>query len=77
MLTWQGGATPWDTFTYAAQLTTAWSIDASILRFSSYGNYLMTSCFNGNTYQSICLQKLGSDYVSGKCSLYGVEVVCT
>ncbi|ORY56834.1 glycosyl hydrolase family 43 protein [Pseudomassariella vexata] len=60
----KGGATPYDTFTYAAQLTTEWAIDASILRFNTYGNYLMFSCFHGVTYQSICLQQLGSDYIS-------------
>ncbi|KAI1858906.1 uncharacterized protein JN550_012365 [Neoarthrinium moseri] len=69
----KGGATPWDTYTYAAQLTTAWSIDASILRFNNYGNYLMTSCFNGNTYQSICLQKLGSNYVSVTGPIYTIS----
>lgn len=69
----KGGATPWDTYTYAAQLTTAWSIDASVLRFSSYGNYLMYSCFSGVTYQSICLQKLGSDYVSLTGSVYVIS----
>ncbi|KAH6645915.1 glycosyl hydrolase family 43 protein [Truncatella angustata] len=69
----KGGATPYDTFTYAAKLTSQWSIDASILRTSSYGNFLMTSCFNGNTYQSICLQKLGSDYVSVTGSVYTIS----
>lgn len=41
-----------------------WAIDGSVLRFSAYGNYLMYSCMYGVTYQSICLQKLSSDYVS-------------
>jgi GH43 family beta-xylosidase len=68
-----GGATPYDTYTYVAQLTSQWSIDASILRTSSYGNFLMTSCFNGNTYQSICLQKLGSDYTSVSGSTYTIS----
>lgn len=68
-----GGATPWDSFSYAAQLTTEWAIDASVLRFSSYGNYLMFSCFHGVTYQSICLQKLGSDYVSLTGSIYVIS----
>ncbi|KAH8677957.1 putative glycosyl hydrolase, family 43 [Xylariales sp. PMI_506] len=69
----KGGATPWDSFTYVKQLTSAWAIDASILRFSSYGNFLMTSCFNGNEYQSICLQQLGSDYVSVTGSIYTIS----
>ncbi|OJJ29801.1 hypothetical protein ASPWEDRAFT_122386 [Aspergillus wentii DTO 134E9] len=59
-----GGATPWDEYTYSGQLTTEWSIDASVLRFNDYGPYLMFSCFHGVTYQSICIQQLGSDYVS-------------
>ncbi|OGE52505.1 hypothetical protein PENARI_c010G10126 [Penicillium arizonense] len=68
-----GGATPWDTYTYSGQLTTEWSIDASVLRFNDYGNYLMFSCFHGVTYQSICLQKLGSDYVSLTGSIYVIS----
>lgn len=68
-----GGATPWDSYTYAGQLTSAWAIDASIVRFSSYGNFIMTSCFNGNTYQSICLQQLGSDYTSVTGSIYTIS----
>ncbi|KAI0125045.1 glycosyl hydrolase family 43 protein [Xylariales sp. AK1849] len=69
----KGGATPYDTFTYAAQLTTAWSIDASILRFNDFGNFLMTSCFHSVSYQSICLQQLGSDYVSVTGSIYVIS----
>lgn len=38
-----GGFTPWDEFTYTGQLTTEWSIDASVLRFTDYGNFLMFS----------------------------------
>lgn len=45
-------------------LTSEWAIDGSILRTNDYGNYFMFSCFHGVTYQSICLQQLGSDYVS-------------
>lgn len=59
-----GGATPLDTYTYAAQLTDAWSIDASVLRTAAFGNYLMFSCFNDYQYQSICVQPLGDDFVS-------------
>ncbi|KAI1336378.1 glycosyl hydrolase family 43 protein [Xylariaceae sp. FL0016] len=59
-----GGSTPWDDFTYAGQLTSEWAIDASTLRTSNFGNFLLFSCFHGVTYQSICLQQLGSDYVS-------------
>ncbi|KKK25318.1 glycosyl hydrolase, family 43 [Aspergillus ochraceoroseus] len=59
-----GGRTPWDDYTYTGQLTKEWSIDASVLRFNAWGNFLMFSCFHGAKYQSICLQQLGSDYVS-------------
>ncbi|RYC63031.1 hypothetical protein CHU98_g3198 [Xylaria longipes] len=55
--------TPWDGFTYAGQLTTEWAIDASTLR-TSFGDYLVFSCFHGVSAQSLCVQKLGSDYTS-------------
>ncbi|KAI1369706.1 glycoside hydrolase family 43 protein [Xylaria arbuscula] len=59
----KGGSTPWDDFTYVRQLTSEWAIDASTLR-TSFGNYLVFSCFHGVTYQSLCIQALGSDYTS-------------
>lgn len=59
-----GGATPWDDFTYAGQLTSAWSIDGTIVRFNDWGNYVAYSCFHGVEYQSLCMQKLGDDNVS-------------
>ncbi|KAL4969932.1 glycoside hydrolase family 43 protein [Aspergillus stella-maris] len=68
-----GGSSPWDDYTYAAQLTTAWSIDASVLRFNDWGNFLMYSCFHGVSYQSICLQQLGSDYISLTGSIYVIS----
>jgi hypothetical protein len=54
-------------------MTSEWSIDASVLRFTDYGNYLMFSCFHGVTYQSICLQQLGSDYISLTGSIYVIS----
>lgn len=69
----KGGATPWDTYTYAGQLTTEWSIDASVLRFASYGTWLMFSCMHGVTYQSICLQQLSSSYTSLTGSIYVIS----
>lgn len=54
-------------------MTTEWSIDASVLRFNSYGNFLMFSCFHGVTYQSICLQQLGSDSISLTGSIYVIS----
>ncbi|KAJ5437949.1 uncharacterized protein N7458_008947 [Penicillium daleae] len=68
-----GGSTPWDDFTYTGQLTTEWSIDASVLRFTDYGNFMMFSCFHGVTYQSICIQQLGSDYVSLMGDIYVIS----
>ncbi|KAE8146055.1 glycosyl hydrolase [Aspergillus avenaceus] len=65
-----GGSTPWDDYTYAGQLTTEWAIDGSVLRFNDHGNFLMFSCFHGVEYQSICLQQLGSDYVSLTGDIY-------
>lgn len=62
---YKGGATPWDTYTYAGQLTTEWAIDASVLRFASHGTWLMFSCMhNGAPYQSICLQELAPGYTA-------------
>lgn len=68
-----GGSTPWDDFTYTGQLTTEWSIDVSVLRFTDYGNFMMFSCFHGVTYQSICIQQLGSDYVSLMGDIYVIS----
>jgi GH43 family beta-xylosidase len=68
-----GGSTPWDDFTYTGQLTTKWSTDASVLRFMDYGNFMMFSCFRGVTYQSICIQQLGSDYVSLTGDIYVIS----
>ncbi|CAJ2514272.1 Uu.00g023910.m01.CDS01 [Anthostomella pinea] len=60
----KGGGTPWDDFTYSGVMTSEWTIDASTLRFGTWGDYLVFSCFHGATYQSLCIQKLNSDYVS-------------
>ncbi|KAI0017188.1 putative glycosyl hydrolase, family 43 [Xylariomycetidae sp. FL0641] len=60
----KGGDTPWDQYAYAGTLTNEWSIDASILRTSAFGNFLIFSCFHGAPHQSLCIQALGSDHVS-------------
>jgi len=52
-----GGATPWDTFSYLAQLTNFWAIDATVVRFTT-GNYLAFSCFQGVSVQSLCIAPL-------------------
>ncbi|EQB53209.1 hypothetical protein CGLO_07089 [Colletotrichum gloeosporioides Cg-14] len=61
----RGGTTPWDDYTYVGRIgADEWSIDASVLRTASFGNFLMYSCFHGAAYQSICIQKLNDDNVS-------------
>lgn len=55
----KGGASPWDNFSYLAQLTTTWGIDGTILRFSSWGNFFVYSCFSGSL-QSLCIAPLTS-----------------
>ncbi|KAF2010186.1 glycoside hydrolase family 43 protein [Aaosphaeria arxii CBS 175.79] len=55
----KGGATPWDSFSYLSTLTTTWGIDGTILRFSSWGNYFVWSCFSGSL-QSLCIAPLTS-----------------
>ncbi|KAF2679647.1 glycoside hydrolase family 43 protein [Lentithecium fluviatile CBS 122367] len=56
----KGGATPWDSFSYLATLTSTWAIDGSILRFSSWGNYFVYSCFLNGSPQSLCIAPLTS-----------------
>lgn len=54
-----GGANPFDTYTYHAQLTTTWGIDGSIVRFADWGNYFVYSCFTDNgRLQSLCIAPL-------------------
>ncbi|KAF4458596.1 Alpha-N-arabinofuranosidase 2 [Fusarium albosuccineum] len=60
----KGGASPWDSWSYGAQLTTDWGIDGTILRFNGWGNYFVYSCMTGVQYQSTCVRKLGADYTS-------------
>lgn len=69
MLTLQGGATPWDDFTYYGQLTDEWAIDGTVLRFSDWGNYLAFSCFNGGDLQSLCVAPLDSPTSIGSISI--------
>ncbi|GME34599.1 Glycoside hydrolase family 43 [Neofusicoccum parvum] len=54
----KGGATPWDSWSYLAQLTTTWGIDGTVLRFTS-GNYFVYSCMS-NSLQSLCIAPLTS-----------------
>ncbi|KAF2128692.1 glycoside hydrolase family 43 protein [Dothidotthia symphoricarpi CBS 119687] len=55
----KGGATPFDSYSYLAQMTSAWGIDGSIVRFNTWGNFLTWSCMAGDL-QSICIASLSS-----------------
>ncbi|KAF2090463.1 glycoside hydrolase family 43 protein [Saccharata proteae CBS 121410] len=64
----QGGATPWDSYTYLAQLTTTWAIDGTILRTTS-ANYFVFSCISTESLQSLCIAPLTSPGVIGDISV--------
>lgn len=57
-----GGATPWDDYSYGGQQTADWGIDATVVRFEAWGNYLAWSCLMPD--QSMCMAKLGDDNIS-------------
>jgi len=59
-----GGATPWDAWSYGAQMLNEWGIDGTVVRFANWGNYFVYSCQTGVPYQSTCVRKLGSNYIS-------------
>ncbi|RAQ99417.1 glycosyl family 43 [Stemphylium lycopersici] len=59
-----GGASPWEDWSYGAQLTTDWGIDGTIVRFAEYGNYFVYSCMTGVPNQSTCMRRLGDDNIS-------------
>lgn len=62
-----GGATPWDTYTYSAQLLgNEWAIDSTVLRFDS-GNYLVYSCIREGL-QGLCIAPLESPTSVGAAS---------
>ncbi|KAF2144981.1 glycoside hydrolase family 43 protein [Aplosporella prunicola CBS 121167] len=61
----EGGATPWDDFSYLAQLSNVWGIDGSIVRFTDWGNYFVWSCFSAAGLQSLCIAPLTSPGVIG------------
>ncbi|EWZ83360.1 hypothetical protein FOWG_13272 [Fusarium oxysporum f. sp. lycopersici MN25] len=60
----KGGASPWDSWSYGAKLSDDWGIDGTILRTNQFGNYFVYSCMTGVQYQSTCIRKLGSDFLS-------------
>ncbi|KAL2133756.1 hypothetical protein VTI74DRAFT_1738 [Chaetomium olivicolor] len=54
----KGGRTPWDSFSYAGQLTQTWGIDGTVLRVA-HRNYFIYSCFSNNM-QSLCIAPMHS-----------------
>ncbi|KAF5023544.1 hypothetical protein F66182_4411 [Fusarium sp. NRRL 66182] len=60
----RGGASPWDSYTYGAQLHDDWGIDGTILRTNEFGNYYVYSCMTGVPNQSTCVRKLGSNFMT-------------
>ncbi|GAB1733237.1 hypothetical protein NU195Hw_g8445t1 [Hortaea werneckii] len=62
----EGGATPWDSYSYASQLIDEWSIDGTILRFDS-GTYMVYSC-QRDGLQSLCIAPLNSPTSIGAAS---------
>lgn len=63
-----GGASPWDSFAYKAQLSTVWGIDSTILRFPSQ-MYLVWSRFSPGGLQSLYIAPLSSPWTLGTPSL--------
>ncbi|KAL2022169.1 hypothetical protein VTK56DRAFT_5998 [Thermocarpiscus australiensis] len=55
----RGGATPWDSFSYAGQLTKGGGIDGTILRFLNQ-NYFVWSCFPRANQQSLYVALMNS-----------------
>ncbi|KZL63337.1 glycosyl family 43 [Colletotrichum incanum] len=60
----QGGASPWDDWSYAGRVTDDWSLDGTVVRFNDWGNYFVYSCMTGVPNQSTCVRKLNDDYIS-------------
>ncbi|XHG05687.1 hypothetical protein AWENTII_008903 [Aspergillus wentii] len=52
----KGGSSPWDTYSYLAQLTPEWGIDGTVLRLDSK-NYFVWSCMV-DSLQSLCIATL-------------------
>lgn len=58
-----GGATPWDSWSYHAQLIDTWGIDGTVVRFTS-GNYFVYSCMSDDL-QSLCIAPLTAPGTAG------------
>ncbi|KAL4814676.1 glycosyl hydrolase [Aspergillus spinulosporus] len=60
----QGGSSPWDSYTYLAQITPEWGIDATVLTVNDQ-NYLIWSCI-ANSIQSNCIATLDTPSTIGE-----------
>lgn len=60
----EGGASPWDSYSYLGQLDDAWSIDASILEIEST-RYFVWSCI-ADDLQSLCIAVLQNPSTIGE-----------
>src|SRR3989337_127617 len=60
---WQGGQTPWDTYTYAGQLTRDWGIDGTVATINSR-RYFIYSC-QSRGMQSLCIAPMTSPTTLG------------
>ena len=67
----QGGASPWDTYTYLGQLRSDWSIDGTILKIAS-DNYFVYSGFDPTGKQSLLIAPLTSPSTSGDAAVLSV-----
>lgn len=74
----RGGKTPWDDYTFLAQLSDDAGIDGSLIKFPTYGQFFIWSCWgrpvdtgNGKTIgeQQICIAPLLSPGKIGKRSV--------
>ncbi|KAK2810403.1 hypothetical protein FQN50_002892 [Emmonsiellopsis sp. PD_5] len=63
----QGGANPFDAYTYHGELLSEWSIDGSIVRFPDNKNYFVWSCMRG--VQSLCIASMSSPNTIGPAFL--------
>ncbi|KAM3086396.1 hypothetical protein ACMFMF_000346 [Clarireedia jacksonii] len=64
----QGGAIPWDSFTYGGVMTSAWGVDGTVLNFNSWGNYLIWSCMS-SSIQCLCVALLNTPTSLGTSSV--------
>ena len=70
-----GGSTPWDTYSYAGQLSTpGWAIDGTILRFPNEQHYFVYSAFLGGGFeqggrQSLYITPLTGAFTTGEHKL--------